>query len=57
MIGALIAGGSFVSAVLTQSILQSIEIVGKSLRAMTYLRGFDLDLVVVAEELDVYESV
>ena len=57
MIGALIAGRSFVSAVLTQSILQSIEIVGKSLRAMTYLRGFDLDLVVVAEELDVYESV
>jgi hypothetical protein len=49
---ALIAGGSFVSAILTQSISQSIVIVKKSFRATTYPRGFDLDLVAVAEGLD-----
>ena len=54
---ALIAGGSFVSAILPLSISQSIVIVEKSFRAITYPRGFDLDLGALAEELDVYESV
>jgi hypothetical protein len=53
---ALIAGRRFVSAILTQSISQSIVVVEKSFLATTYLRGFGLDLAAVAKELDVYES-
>jgi hypothetical protein len=49
----LVAGGRVVSAILTQSIWQSIVVVEKSFPATTYLRGFDLDLAAVAEELGV----
>ena len=54
---AFVSGGSFVLAILTQSISQqSIVIVEKSFRATTYLRGFDEDPTAVAEQRDVYEG-
>ncbi len=52
----MISGGSFVSAILTQSISQqSVATVEKSFRATTYLRGVDEDLTAVTEQRDVYE--
>ena len=47
----MIAGGSFVSAV-----LDSIVIDEMSYRAITYLRWIDLNPTAVAEELETYRS-
>jgi hypothetical protein len=51
---ALIVSGCFVSA--TLSSINIFAIIGQR-RNHAYLRGLDVDLVAVAEEPDVYESV
>jgi hypothetical protein len=51
---ALIVSGSFVSATLYNI---NIFVVIVQRRRPAYLRGFDVDLAAVAEELDVYECV
>jgi hypothetical protein len=50
---ALILSGSFVSATLPNINIFAIIV---QRRNLAYLRGFDVDLVAVAEEPDVYES-